>query len=231
MSRQIVLDTETTGMDPNTGDRIVEIGCVEMIDRLLTGNHYHVYINPERDMPIEAYNVHGLSADFLSDKPLFADIAQDFLNYIDGGELIIHNATFDMKFLDYELTKLKMPSLTSQCSVIDSLKLARDMYPGQRNNLDALCRRLGIDNSKRTLHGALLDSEILAQVYLAMTGGQDSLFGGADSGEDNSVHQVSAMNSVKEAVDELLSDNHTKVIFANEVELSAHERFIAKFKK
>ncbi len=231
MSRQIILDTETTGMDPVTGDRIVEIGCVEMIDRLLTGNHYHVYINPERDMPIEAFNVHGLSAEFLSDKPIFSEIAQGFLDYIDGSELIIHNASFDMKFLDYELELLGLPSLTSQCAVIDSLKLARDMYPGQRNSLDALCKRLGIDNSKRTLHGALLDSEILAQVYLSMTGGQDSLFGG-DIIEDESLNDQSVI--INESVllqEKAASFNHTRVIFATVEELNAHDAFVAKLKK
>lgn len=228
MSRQIVLDTETTGMDPATGDRIVEIGCVEMVDRMLTGNHFHVYINPERDMPVEAFNVHGLSEEFLSDKPVFATIAQDFANYIDGGELIIHNAAFDMKFLDHELEKVGLKSLTSQCSVIDSLKVARDMYPGQRNSLDALCKRLGIDNSKRTLHGALLDSEILAQVYLAMTGGQDSLFGG-DVVEENVIEVSQELLEAVETQD--VSSDKTRVIHANAEELSAHDAFIAKFKK
>jgi DNA polymerase-3 subunit epsilon len=229
MSRQIVLDTETTGMDPATGDRIVEIGCVEMVDRMLTGNHFHVYINPERDMPVEAFNVHGLSEEFLSDKPVFATIAQDFANYIDGGELIIHNAAFDMKFLDHELQKVGLKSLTSQCSVIDSLKVARDMYPGQRNSLDALCKRLGIDNSKRTLHGALLDSEILAQVYLAMTGGQDSLFGG-DAVEENVMEVAQNLLEAVENNSNSFSDK-TRVIHANADEMSAHDTFIAKFKK
>lgn len=224
MSRQIVLDTETTGMDPTTGDRIVEIGCVEMIDRILTGNHFHVYINPERDMPIEAFNVHGLSEEFLSGQPIFSDVAQDFVNYIDGGELIIHNAAFDMKFLDHELKSIGLKELSNQCNVIDSLQIARDIYPGQRNNLDALCRRLGIDNSKRTLHGALLDSEILAQVYLAMTGGQDSLFGGAEE-EISTAQQVvdpllmTAMSQIK---------HHTKVIRANNDELVNHNQFMDK---
>lgn len=229
MSRQIVLDTETTGMDPATGDRIVEIGCVEMVDRMLTGNHFHVYINPERDMPVEAFNVHGLSEEFLSDKPVFAKIAQDFVNYIDGGELIIHNAAFDMKFLDHELEQVGLKSLTSQCSVIDSLKVARDMYPGQRNSLDALCKRLGIDNSKRTLHGALLDSEILAQVYLAMTGGQDSLFGGDVSTEQSVEMPQNLMTTLVDATN--VPSDRTRVIHANADEISAHEAFIAKFKK
>lgn len=231
MSRQIILDTETTGMDPATGDRIVEIGCVEMVDRLLTGNHFHAYINPERDMPIEAFNVHGLSSDFLSDQPVFANVAQDFLDYIDGGELIIHNATFDMKFLDYELKLLGKQSLSSQCSVIDTLKVARDLYPGQRNNLDALCKRLGIDNSKRTLHGALLDSEILAQVYLAMTGGQDSLFGG---GETEDEIQLSQRQETERAMNDTImniSAAHTRVIFATEDELNVHNAFIEKITK
>ncbi len=228
MSRQIVLDTETTGMDPATGDRIVEIGCVEMIDRMLTGNHFHAYMNPERDMPVEAFNVHGLSEEFLSDKPLFSEVAQDFIQYIDGAELIIHNATFDMKFLDHELKLLKMNSLTSQCSVIDSLKVARDQYPGQRNSLDALCKRLGIDNSKRTLHGALLDSEILAQVYLAMTGGQDSLFGGVDAAEEENAANQMQMNVVEIKAEAI---TNTRVIMANADELSAHDAFVAKIKK
>lgn len=228
MSRQIVLDTETTGMDPATGDRIVEIGCVEMIDRILTGKHFHAYINPERDMPIEAFNVHGLSEEFLKDKPLFSDVAADFVDYIDGGELIIHNASFDMKFLDYELKRLKMKTLSQQCSVIDSLKIARDLYPGQRNNLDALCRRLGIDNSKRTLHGALLDSEILAQVYLAMTGGQDSLFGGVDAVEENVANFVSDALMIADV--ELTGQTSTRVIKANSEELQFHEAFMNKIK-
>ena len=159
---------------------------------------------------------------------MFANVAQDFLSYIDGGELIIHNATFDMKFLDYELELLGLKSLTSQCSVIDSLKVARDMYPGQRNSLDALCKRLGIDNSKRTLHGALLDSEILARVYLAMTGGQDSLFGG-DVVEENVIEVSQELLEAVETQD--VSSDKTRVIHANAEELSAHDAFIAKFKK
>lgn len=230
MSRQIVLDTETTGMDPATGDRVVEIGCVEMVDRMLTGKHFHVYINPERDMPVEAFNVHGLSEEFLSDKPVFANIAQDFVDYIDGGELIIHNAAFDMKFLDHELEALGLKSLSSQCDVIDSLKVARDLYPGQRNNLDALCRRLGIDNSKRTLHGALLDSEILAQVYLAMTGGQDSLFGAVENAEKDAVEIASELEEALIEVAQVASDR-TRVIKATADELSAHDAWMAKLKK
>ena len=176
MSRQIVLDTETTGFDFNKGDRIVEIGCIELIDREITDNHYHVYINPERSMPIEAFNVHGLGDDFLKDQPVFAEIGQSFLDYVDGAELIIHNAGFDVPFLNFELERMGLPKVTERSSVIDTLQMAREKYPSQRNTLDALCRRLGVDNSRRELHGALLDSELLAQVYLNMTGGQKSFF-------------------------------------------------------
>src|SRR5699024_2777664 len=175
MSRQIVLDTETTGFDHTTGDRIVEIGCIEMIDRQITDNHYHVYINPERDMPEEAFKVHGLSDEFLRDKPLFEAVGQSFLDYVNGDELIIHNAAFDVGFLDFELERMGLLPVSKTSSVIDTLIMARDMYPGQRNTLDALCRRLDVNNSNRVLHGALIDSELLAQVYLKMTGGQESL--------------------------------------------------------
>lgn len=176
MSRQIVLDTETTGFDFKKGDRIVEIGCIELIDREITDNHFHVYINPERSMPIEAFNVHGLGDDFLKTQPVFAEIGQRFLDYVDGAELIIHNAGFDVPFLNFELERMGLPKVTERSSVIDTLQMAREKYPSQRNTLDALCRRLGVDNSRRELHGALLDSELLAQVYLNMTGGQKSFF-------------------------------------------------------
>ena len=168
MSRQIVLDTETTGMDPATGDRIVEIGCVEMVDRMLTGNHFHVYINPERDMPVEAFNVHGLSEEFLSDKPLFHSIAQDLLSFVNGATVFIHNAPFDLSFLNAELSESGLNTFES-ITVVDTLDLAKRKYPDERNNLDALCERLGVDNTERTFHGALLDASILAKVYLAMT--------------------------------------------------------------
>ncbi len=176
MSRQIVLDTETTGFDFKKGDRIVEIGCIELIDREITDNHFHVYINPERSMPIEAFNVHGLGDDFLKTQPVFAEVGQSFLDYVDGAELIIHNAGFDVPFLNFELERMGLPKVTERSSVIDTLQMAREKYPSQRNTLDALCRRLGVDNSRRELHGALLDSELLAQVYLNMTGGQKSFF-------------------------------------------------------
>ena len=171
MMREIVLDTETTGLDPAQGDRIVEIGCLELINRLPTGKTYHVYINPERDMPREAEAVHGLSAQFLSDKPLFADIADEFVAFVKGAALIIHNARFDMKFLNAELAKLGRDDLREN-EIIDTLDMARKKFPGAPASLDALCRRFGVDNSNRDLHGALIDSELLAGVYLELSGGR-----------------------------------------------------------
>ncbi|MEO5805360.1 DNA polymerase III subunit epsilon [Devosia sp.] len=170
MNREIVLDTETTGLSPTTGDRLVEIGCVELVNHLPTGRTYHQYINPQRDMPEEAFRVHGLSADFLSDKPLFAEVANEFLSFIGDGTLVIHNAPFDMGFLNAELERVKRPKLTN--TVIDTVMLARQVHPGARVSLDALCKHYGIDNARRTLHGALLDSEILAEVYLELKGGR-----------------------------------------------------------
>lgn len=175
--RQIVLDTETTGIDPKQGHRIIEIGCVELVNRRLTGNNFHVYINPQREIEEEAIDVHGITNEFLRDKPLYHQIASEFLEYIRGAELVIHNAPFDVGHMDNEFALLNQgfPMTADVCSVLDTLTMARDLHPGQKNNLDALCRRYDIDNSKRTLHGALLDSEILADVYLAMTGGQTKL--------------------------------------------------------
>lgn len=175
--RQIVLDTETTGIDPKQGHRIIEIGCVELVNRRLTGNNFHVYINPQRGIEDEAIDVHGITTEFLQDKPLYHQVAKEFFDYIHGGELIIHNAPFDVGFMDHEFALLNQgfPKTADICKVVDTLTMARQMHPGQKNNLDALCRRYDIDNSKRTLHGALLDSEILADVYLAMTGGQKKL--------------------------------------------------------
>ena len=174
--REIVLDTETTGLDPLTGDRVVEIGCVELLNRIPTGATFHVYLNPERDMPEEAFRVHGLSSDFLSDKPRFAEIAKDFLEFVADGALVIHNAAFDMAFLDAELKRLGQPPIGRE-RVVDTLMLARRKNPGGANSLDALCQRYGIDNSRRTKHGALLDSEILAEVYLELLGGRQASLG------------------------------------------------------
>jgi len=183
--RQIVLDTETTGLETSQDHRIIEIGCVEMIDRRITDNSWHHYINPDREIDAGAFEVHGISNESLQDKPRFGEIAQDFLNYIDGAELVIHNAPFDVGFLDHELSKLDKESRTvSQfCTVLDTLVMARQKHPGQKNNLDALCRRYEIDNSQRSLHGALLDARILADVYLVMTGGQTAL--GLDDSDMN----------------------------------------------
>ncbi|NIP19082.1 MAG: DNA polymerase III subunit epsilon [Xanthomonadales bacterium] len=175
--RQIILDTETTGLEVEQGHRIIEIGALEMVDRKLTGRNFHSYVNPERESEEGALEVHGITAEFLEDKPPFPDIAEDLLSFIGDGELVIHNAPFDLGFLDYELGLMDHPDgpLSGKVKVLDTLELARDLHPGQRNNLDALCKRYEVDNSSRTLHGALLDAEILADVYLAMTGGQTDL--------------------------------------------------------
>ncbi|WP_238366356.1 DNA polymerase III subunit epsilon [Mesobacterium pallidum] len=181
--REIVMDTETTGLDPFSGDRLVEIGGVELWNHVPTGKTYHQYINPQRDMPQEAFNVHGLSEEFLRDKPLFKDVAQAFLDFVGDAKLVIHNASFDMKFLNAELGWLNMPKLPMD-QAIDTLAIARKKFPGSPSSLDALCRRFGIDNSARTLHGALLDSEILAEVYLELIGGKQPglVLGSVDQG-------------------------------------------------
>jgi DNA polymerase-3 subunit epsilon len=175
--RQVVLDTETTGLDPRQGHRIIEIGALELVDRQPTGRQFNCYINPEREIDQGAMEVHGISEEFLRDKPVFSEIAEDFMAFAEGAELVIHNAPFDIGFIDNELslTGHKHASITAVASVLDTLELAKDLHPGQRNNLDALCKRYDVDNSSRTLHGALLDAEILADVYLAMTGGQVDL--------------------------------------------------------
>jgi DNA polymerase-3 subunit epsilon len=174
--RQIVLDTETTGLNPRTGDRVIEVGCVELHNRMLTGNNFHRYINPERDSEEGALAVHGLTTEFLRDKPKFVEIAQELRDYIQGAEVIIHNAPFDLGFLNAEFKLLGLPTFTEHCSgVIDTLVNAKEMHPGKRNSLDALCDRYGVSNAHRKLHGALLDAELLADVYLSMTRGQNSL--------------------------------------------------------
>ena len=181
--RQIILDTETTGLEVSQQHRVIEIGCIELINRRVTDNHWHHYINPDREIDPGAFEVHGISNDFLADKPRFEALAEDFLNYIDGAELVIHNAAFDVGFLNYELSLLESDAgiVEDRCGILDTLMLARQKHPGQKNNLDALCKRYDIDNSQRSLHGALLDARILADVYLVMTGGQTSL--GLDSAE------------------------------------------------
>ncbi|XOV77917.1 MAG: DNA polymerase III subunit epsilon [Aestuariibacter sp.] len=215
--RQIVLDTETTGIDPRQGHKVIEIGCVEMINRRLTGNHYHVYINPDREVEQEAIEVHGITNEFLVDKPKFSEIAQEFVAFVKGAQLVIHNAPFDVGFLDHELSLLTVSparNIADICTVLDTLVLARDLHPGQKNNLDALCKRYGIDNSHRELHGALLDSEILADVYLYMTGGQTKL---NLTGNENSHNQA-------EQIIRLAEDRKPlKVIQASADELKSHQ--------
>ena len=217
--RQIVLDTETTGLETSQGHRIIEIGCVELVNRKLTGNHYHQYINPHREIDQGAIEVHGITSDFLSDKPAFESIAAAFLEFVQGAELIIHNAPFDLGFLNSELQRLPKSETTveSLCSVIDTLVVARSKHPGQRNSLDALCQRYEVDNSQRDLHGALLDAEILADVYLAMTGGQTTLQL-SESGNDQD-GQAGVENIIRlPANRELLP-----VIKASDEEIRAHE--------
>ena len=190
--RQIILDTETTGLETSQGHRIIEIGCVEMLDRRVTDNHWHFYVNPEREVDAGAFEVHGISSEFLQDKPLFADLADDFLAYVEGAELVIHNAPFDIGFLNHELNLLdeSKPMLGDICSVRDTLVEARQKHPGQKNSLDALCKRYDIDNSHRSVHGALLDARILADVYLFMTGGQTTL--GLEQNEIRSNAEIEA---------------------------------------
>lgn len=175
--RQIILDTETTGLDVKSGHRIIEIGCIEVINRKVSGQNFHTYLNPDRKVDEGAFEVHGLSNDFLSNQPFFSDIVSEFLDFVKNTELVIHNASFDLSFINVEMSRLNiLPNgIQEICTILDTLKLARDLHPGQRNSLDALCKRYSIDSSRRELHGALLDAEILAEVYLAMTGGQDDL--------------------------------------------------------
>ena len=190
--RQIVLDTETTGLEVSLGHRVIEIGCIELVDRRVTGNHWHHYFNPEREIDAGAYEVHGISNDFLQDKPRFVELADEFYDYVKGAELVIHNATFDVGFLNHEMKLLQASyePLGDSCSILDTLLLARQKHPGQKNNLDALCKRYDIDNSQRSLHGALLDARILADVYLAMTGGQTSLGLDAEQGAETNLEPV-----------------------------------------
>lgn len=217
--RQIVLDTETTGLEHRQGHRIIEIGCVELINRKLTGNNFHHYINPKREIDQGAMEVHGISNEFLADKPLFADISEAMMQYLSGAELIIHNAAFDVGFLDSELEKLnnQSPKIADVCGVHDTLLQARKMFPGQRNDLDSLCRRFEINNSHRELHGALLDAEILADVYLFMTGGQSSL---TLESKDNQ----SASNANREKVD--YGNMSLPLVIASSSELESHQEWL-----
>ncbi|AWD32677.1 DNA polymerase III subunit epsilon [Candidatus Kinetoplastibacterium sorsogonicusi] len=216
MLRQIVLDTETTGLDPKKGHRIIEIGCVEIIDRIITGKSLHLYINPDREIDPGALSIHGLTNQFLSDKPLFHEIANDLLNFLKDAELIAHNAAFDIKFLNYELNKINLNNINSYCSKItDSLLIARRKFPGKRNSLDALCDRYNINNSHRKFHGALLDSELLAEVWLYMTRGQNSLIIEDNIPNENIFHNL--QNN---------QEYNLPVILANDQEVNAHKKYI-----
>lgn len=219
--RQIVLDTETTGLNPRTGDRVIEVGCVELVNRMLTGNNFHVYINPERDSEEGALAVHGLTTEFLSDKPRFHEIAEDLRAYIQGAEVIIHNAPFDLGFLNHEFARLGLPTFTEHCSgVIDTLVNAKEMRPGKRNSLDALCDHYGVSNSHRKLHGALLDAELLADVYLSMTRGQNSLS-----------MDVEVETSSDGVLLEAVPLGEVIVLAADDSEATAHEALLAGLDK
>ncbi len=220
--RQIVLDTETTGLEPEVGHRIIEIGGVELINRRLTGRHFHKYINPERDIDDGAFEVHGISRAFLADKPVFVEIWEELVAFLEGAELVIHNAPFDVSFLNYEFRKIQgAPQITDICGVTDSLALARRKHPGQKNNLDALCRRYEVDNSQRQLHGALLDAEILADVFLLMTGGQTQLFGATDENKLSSAAQGTDMGQGA-----VIDNTGLPVVHASSAELAGHEAFL-----
>lgn len=217
LKRQLVLDTETTGLEPSQGHRIIEIGVVEMIDRRLTGNNFHIYLQPDREIDAGAIEVHGITNEFLADKPRFEDIAEELADYLRDAEVIIHNAPFDVGFIDAEFQRMENGlTMESLCEVIDTLVMAREMHPGQRNSLDALCGRYDVNNNHRTKHGALLDSEILADVYLAMTGGQKSLGWEADDDREGD----SITKDIRRVNREGLS---LRVLKATDLELAAHE--------
>ena len=219
--RQIILDTETTGLDPALGHRIIEIGGVELLSRRPTGNHFHRYLNPGRDIEDGALQVHGLTADFLRDKPRFDEVVDAFLDYVAGAELIIHNAPFDVAFLNHELALLRRPPITDSCAaVIDTLRMARDIHPGKKNSLDALCDRYQVDNSTRTLHGALLDAQLLAEVYLAMTRGQESL-----------AIEVEHVHAGEAAAEFIVTQFDLRVVRPTDDELAAHLQALAEIDK
>jgi DNA polymerase III subunit epsilon len=243
--RQVVLDTETTGLDPAEGHRIIEIGCVEVVNRRLTGNTYHQYLNPQREIDAAAIEVHGITNEFLADKPRFGDVARDFLEFVKDAEVIIHNAPFDVGFINHELMRLieggeiaavggigaaadfrKSFRIEEHATITDSLALARSLHPGQKNDLDSLCKRYGVDNSQRTFHGALLDAEILADVYLAMTGGQTGLF------DDSRGPVAAVVAAVVEAEMRRITASHPlRVINASADELAAHHAWLEDIEK
>ncbi|WP_299178478.1 DNA polymerase III subunit epsilon [uncultured Neptuniibacter sp.] len=221
--RQIVLDTETTGLEPSEGHNIIEIGCVEMFNRRLTGKTYHQYIKPDREVDAEAMQVHGITNEFLEDKPKFHEVMDEFIEFVRGAELIIHNAAFDIGFLDTELERNNYPEMMENfCLVTDSLQLARKKHPGQKNNLDALCNRYGINNSHRELHGALLDSEILADVYLALTGGQTDLSLNADGDHDGDGEGT---------IRRVMGADSLPLVTVPEEDLEEHQRFLQRLDK
>ncbi|MGE8546032.1 MAG: DNA polymerase III subunit epsilon [Alcaligenes sp.] len=223
--RQIILDTETTGLEPREGHRIVEVGGVELINRKLTGRHLHLYLNPDRDSDPEALAVHGLTTEFLSQHPRFKDVVQEILDFVQDAEVIIHNASFDTRFLDAELERIGMKPFAEYCgSITDSLLVAREMHPGKRNSLDSLCERYGISNAHRTLHGALLDSELLADVWLAMTRGQDALLMDFEESEDQDEGGAGlALGRFDPSV--------LKVLRASDADLAEHEKYLAQLEK
>lgn len=227
--RYVVLDTETTGMPVGDGHRIIEIGCIELDGRQPTGRHYHVYIQPDREIDEGAIAVHGITDEYLKDKPRFKDIADEFFEFIEGAELVIHNAPFDIGFMENEFALLgqtERADLSQHCTVLDTLVLARERHPGQRNNLDALCKRYGVDNSGRELHGALLDAEILAEVYLAMTGGQTHLSLAGDSGDEGTGYVRAT------AIQRIAADRAPlSVVPATAQELEAHQQFLERIKQ
>ena len=221
MARQVVLDTETTGLNARMGDRVIEIGCIELVNRQASDRGFHQYLNPERDIDEGAVKVHGLTREFLSDKPLFADVAAEFLEFVKGAELLIHNASFDVEFLDAELKRCKLGKLADHVSgVVDTLAMARELHPGKRNALDSLCERYAIDNSHRTMHGALLDARLLAEVYLAMTRGQDSL-----------VIEVGVPAAVASAAAAKIDASKLVVLKVTDEELAAHEKTLDRIDK
>lgn len=226
MQRQVVLDTETTGINVEEGHRVIEIGCVELIDRKPTGRNFHYYVNPEREIEKDAQVIHGITNEFLCDKPYFREICDEFLAFVQGCELIIHNAPFDLAFLDNELllAQKNLKRIIDYCKVIDTLPLARTLHVGQRNNLDALCKRYHIDNTKREFHGALLDAHLLAHVYLAMTGGQGSFF--------DDLHEPDTINKTKDVKTTKLTEKFSLIVAkASAEEVLAHEQYLENMKQ
>jgi DNA polymerase-3 subunit epsilon len=218
--REIILDTETTGLDPKDGHKVIEIGGVEMINKVLTGNKFHYYVNPERDVPQDAYRIHGISSEFLQDKPLFRDIAHEFINFINNAKLVIHNAQFDIKFLNYELTLLNLPSI-DLAEVIDTLIIAKRAFPGARVNLDALCKRFKVDNTNRQFHGALKDAYLLSEVYVELSGGRQVSFSLREI-EDNIIMK-------EEQAIKYTGKGNRIIITPTDNELKEHNAFVSKF--